>query len=178
MVRKITAFVLCVCLFSFLAIPVFAAPVELPPLPDIDTQYVYVVRFTNNIEAFYCDNPAYFDHTIYHMMDYIYRYRLVDNEWVLKFEDGSLQVLTANILYDNTKTLTDNSGVVFPAMPISCDDWDTVKSKFIDQVNVKTVVSVLALGASAVVGLVFMWWGVCKLTRALIKSFKKGKVSM
>jgi hypothetical protein len=47
-----------------------------------------------------------------------------------------------------------------------------------EQLNVESVVEVLAVIALAVVGLVFMWWGVRKITSALMKAFKKGKISL
>lgn len=46
------------------------------------------------------------------------------------------------------------------------------------QISVATIVEVLAVVAGACVGLAFMWWGVRKLTRALMSAFKKGKVSL
>lgn len=46
------------------------------------------------------------------------------------------------------------------------------------QISVGTIVEVLAVVAGACVGLAFMWWGVRKLTRALMSAFKKGKVSL
>lgn len=47
-----------------------------------------------------------------------------------------------------------------------------------NQINVGTVVEVLAVTATACVGLAFMWWGVRKVTRALMAAFKKGKISL
>lgn len=46
------------------------------------------------------------------------------------------------------------------------------------QISVSSVVEVLAVVAGACVGLAFMWWGVRKVTRALMSAFKKGKVSL
>lgn len=46
------------------------------------------------------------------------------------------------------------------------------------QLSVTTVVEVLAYVAGISVGLVFMWWGVRKASRALMSAFKKGKLRL
>lgn len=46
------------------------------------------------------------------------------------------------------------------------------------QLSVATVVEVLAYVAGICVGLVFMWWGVRKASRALMSAFKKGKLRL
>lgn len=47
-----------------------------------------------------------------------------------------------------------------------------------EQIGVSNVVEVLAVIVLAVVGLVFMWWGVRKITSVLMKAFRKGKISL
>lgn len=64
------------------------------------------------------------------------------------------------------------------ATGISSSDFTSVLSALQGQISVATVVEVLAVVAGACVGLAFMWWGVRKLTRALMSAFKKGKVSL
>lgn len=61
---------------------------------------------------------------------------------------------------------------------ISSSAFTSVLSALQQQISVATVVEVLVVLAGATVGLAFMWWGVRKLTRALMSAFKKGKVSM
>lgn len=61
---------------------------------------------------------------------------------------------------------------------ISSTDFTSVLSALQNQISVSTVVEVLVVLAGATVGLAFMWWGVRKLTRALMAAFKKGKVSL
>ena len=61
---------------------------------------------------------------------------------------------------------------------ISSTDFTSVLSALQNQISVATVVEVLVVLAGATVGLAFMWWGVRKLTRALMAAFKKGKVSL
>lgn len=64
------------------------------------------------------------------------------------------------------------------ATAISSSDFTSVLQALQAQISVSTVVEVLAVLAGACVGLAFMWWGVRKLTRALMSAFKKGKVSL
>ena len=61
---------------------------------------------------------------------------------------------------------------------ITSTDFTAVLSALQAQISVATVVEVLAVLAGACVGLAFMWWGVRKLTKALMSAFKKGKVSL
>lgn len=61
---------------------------------------------------------------------------------------------------------------------ISSTDFQSVLQALQSQISVSTVVEVLVVLVGATVGLAFMWWGVRKLTRALMSAFKKGKVSM
>lgn len=61
---------------------------------------------------------------------------------------------------------------------VSATDFQSVIDALSGQINVETVVGVLAIVAAACVGLAFMWWGVRKVTRALMAAFKKGKISL
>lgn len=61
---------------------------------------------------------------------------------------------------------------------ITSTDFMSVIEKLQAQISVSTVVEVLGVTAAATVGLAFMWWGVRKVTGALMKAFKKGKVSI
>ena len=61
---------------------------------------------------------------------------------------------------------------------ISSSDFTSVLQALQNQISVSTVVEVLVVLVGACVGLAFMWWGVRKLTRALMSAFKKGKVSL
>lgn len=56
--------------------------------------------------------------------------------------------------------------------------FKTVLDNLTAQISVSTVVEVLAVTAAACVGLAFMWWGVRKVTSALMAAFKKGKISL
>ena len=64
------------------------------------------------------------------------------------------------------------------AVAITSSDFTSVLTKLQEQVSVSTVVEVLAVAAGAAVGLAFMWWGVRKVTGALMSAFRKGKVSL
>lgn len=61
---------------------------------------------------------------------------------------------------------------------ITSADFSGVLSALQAQISVGTIVEVLVVLVGATVGLAFMWWGVRKLTRALMSAFKKGKVSL
>ncbi len=64
------------------------------------------------------------------------------------------------------------------ATAISSSDFTAVLDALKAQISVQTVVEVLVVVVGATVGLAFMWWGVRKVTRALMSAFKKGKVSL
>lgn len=64
------------------------------------------------------------------------------------------------------------------ATNITSGDFQSILTNLQAQISVATVVEVLAVVATACVGLVFMWWGVRKVTSALMSAFKKGKISL
>lgn len=61
---------------------------------------------------------------------------------------------------------------------ITSADFTSVLTNLQAQISVSTIVEVLAVLATATVGLAFMWWGVRKLTGALMTAFRKGKISL
>lgn len=61
---------------------------------------------------------------------------------------------------------------------VSSSDFQSVLDAVTGQISVQTIVGVLGTCATAAVGLVFMWWGVRKVLRALMSAFKKGKISL
>ena len=61
---------------------------------------------------------------------------------------------------------------------IGVDDFNSVLTAITGQISVSTVVAVLAAGAGACIGLVFMWWGARKLISIVMGAFRKGKVSV
>lgn len=62
--------------------------------------------------------------------------------------------------------------------PTTASDWASVISAMTGQISVATIVGVLATTVTAGIGLVFMWWGVRKATRALMSAFRRGKLSV
>lgn len=64
------------------------------------------------------------------------------------------------------------------AAAITSADFTGVLSALQGQISVSTIVEVLVVLVGATVGIAFMWWGVRKLTGALMSAFKKGKVSI
>lgn len=61
---------------------------------------------------------------------------------------------------------------------VTAADWQAVITALTDQISVSTIVSTLAVFVGAVIGIVFMWWGVRKAVRTLMSAFRKGKVSV
>lgn len=64
------------------------------------------------------------------------------------------------------------------ASAVSSADFQSVISILTDQISVETVVGILGTCATAGAGFAFMWWGVRKVTRALMSAFKKGRISL
>lgn len=46
------------------------------------------------------------------------------------------------------------------------------------QLSVTTVIEILAYTAGVCVGLVFVWWGVRKASRAIMGAFKRGRLKL
>lgn len=61
---------------------------------------------------------------------------------------------------------------------ISSADFESVLTTIEGQISVESVVGVLGAAAGASIGLVFMWWGVRKVTRALMSAFRRGRISL
>lgn len=61
---------------------------------------------------------------------------------------------------------------------ITSADFASIIAALQEQISVATVVEVLVVLVGACVGLAFMWWGVRKLTKALMTAFKRGKISI
>lgn len=69
-------------------------------------------------------------------------------------------------------------GLFLTAKAITSADFAGVLTALEGQISVATVVEILGVCAGASVGLVFMWWGVRKVVRALMSAFKRGKISL
>lgn len=59
---------------------------------------------------------------------------------------------------------------------ITSADFTTVLTNLQAQISVSTIVEVLGVGATAAIGMVFMWWGVRKLAAMLMAAFRKGRI--
>lgn len=46
------------------------------------------------------------------------------------------------------------------------------------QISVATIVEVLSYAAGAVVAMVFLWWGVRKVTQMVMSAFRNGRISI
>ena len=63
----------------------------------------------------------------------------------------------------------------FADTTVSTSDFMSVITELQSQISISTVVSVIAAGAGIAAGFAFMWWGVRKLIRVLMKAFKSGR---
>lgn len=59
---------------------------------------------------------------------------------------------------------------------VTPDAWKSLLDAMTGQISVSTVVGVLASVVGGAIGLVFMWWGVRKMSRVLMGAFKSGKL--
>lgn len=59
---------------------------------------------------------------------------------------------------------------------ISSTAFKSVIDAVTSQISVTTVVEVLAYAVPLCISLVFMWWGVRKVTRMIMSAFRKGKL--
>lgn len=64
------------------------------------------------------------------------------------------------------------------AESISSSDFASVITALQSQISVASVVEILGKCVGVGAGFAFLWWGVRKVTRALMAAFKKGKISL
>lgn len=69
-------------------------------------------------------------------------------------------------------------GVLADVTTIGYSDFQSIITAITTQVNVANIVAVLASVVAIAIGLVFMWWGIRKATKIIMKAAKKGKLSM
>lgn len=72
--------------------------------------------------------------------------------------------------------LADASGAA--AASVSSSDFASVISAITGQIQVSTVVEVLAYAAGIAIGLVFLWWGVRKVVQMVMSAFRSGSISV
>lgn len=65
---------------------------------------------------------------------------------------------------------TDTANVVDVAQ------FSSVLDSLTSQISVSTILGVITATIGAGIGLVFMWWGVRKLVRAVMSAFKSGNL--
>lgn len=182
MKRKVIIFLTVVLLFVS-AIPcAFASQSLLPSLPKHNYYQAWVMKESSgNIVLLVGNNAAYTSG------DKLYiphndKYQIIDNRWELVFSSTDPTTYAGYVnqcYYDSTGQYASNSLELFHKnILVTIEDVSPIYDKFTDQITVKSVVSVLVVGVTAVVGLVFMWWGARKLVRGVMTAFKKGKVKL
>lgn len=60
---------------------------------------------------------------------------------------------------------------------VTSADWSVITDALTAQVNVASVMGVLAAAAGVSIGLTFAWWGARKTVRMVMAAFKRGKIS-
>lgn len=87
--------------------------------------------------------------------------------WYRGFESFS----RIHLLYRKGECLTSGGSTA-----ISSTAFKSVIDAVTAQISVSSVVEVLAYAVPICIGLVFMWWGVRKVTRMIMGAFRKGKL--
>ena len=57
-------------------------------------------------------------------------------------------------------------------------DWQPILNMLTEQINVGTIIAIIAAAIGAGLALVFMWWGIRKLIRVVMTAFKTGKLKI
>lgn len=60
---------------------------------------------------------------------------------------------------------------------ITSSSFSSVISAVSDQISVTSIVEVLVYAVPVCIGMVFLWWGVRKVTKMVMSAFRKGKLS-
>lgn len=68
--------------------------------------------------------------------------------------------------------MTETSSTV-----IGSSAFSSVISAITAQISVTTIVEVLAYAVPLMIGIVFAWWGIRKVTRMIMGAFRKGKLN-
>ena len=68
--------------------------------------------------------------------------------------------------------MTETSSTV-----IGSSAFSNVISAITAQISVTTIVEVLAYAVPLMIGIVFAWWGIRKVTRMIMGAFRKGKLN-
>lgn len=67
--------------------------------------------------------------------------------------------------------------LAFAEGEVTYSDFSSIITGITGQVSVSTVVGVLAAAVGVSIGLVFMWWGVRKVTQMVFSAFRKGRAN-
>lgn len=184
MKRKILILLCAVCLVLSFSVTAFASAEKFPNVPTDCTNFVvYETNGTYNAMAFntYGQSPGKKEGA-YDVYPYEW-YTFNDGAWVLtNSQETGLQWFTVdgvgrNVVYDTTGVYGIPNIIEF-IKPIGFNDFTAYYDGLKGQITVGNVVGVLVVGVGAVVGLVFMYWGIRKGVKALMSAFRKGKISL
>lgn len=179
--KKILTFALVMALALALAVPCFASSVGLPRLPEGVMNYEwFVINAGGEVLALNYNFMLNNEEAGTVEIASVHFWELSSGVWVEDSYDMRWSVPTSEFEDLVSLGVYSTAGLCSNAViwNTSSNDFKSVVEKFKEQISVASVVQVLVVGATAVVGLVFMWWGVRKLSAALFKAFRKGKVSI
>lgn len=174
MKRKILILGLAVVLLLSMSVSAFAADVSYPELPEGFSRYFITNNGTYGVKVHCFDGAVTVDGT--DLVVQSTRYDLVNGKWVNK-SVGPHYTAKSAVVYDSFGVYATNSATFFKP-PISSSDLGGVLDNITKQINVTKVVQTLVVGVTAAVVLVFMWWGVRKLSNVLMVAFRNGKIKL
>lgn len=114
-------------------------------------------------------------------------YRYSGDTWTLvkSYPDNGAGIGTSSLItWSNHDVLNHNTGTLvfgqmkFKLFGVEFEDWSDYYGALTKQITVQNVVAVLVVGSTAVIGLVFLWWGSRKAVRAIMSAFRKGRISL
>ena len=159
---------------------------EFPSIPS-DYKYAVIVEFSDGYHCVLSSKPFHFKDNMIECQssglpvsaDYLFN----GNDWVfIAKRDGAYSFSPSRFRWTNTDIYDGDilfAKAVTPVLikPIvKAKDFMSVIQRFHQQLNVKIIVSLLVAVVGVSVCFVFMWWGVRKVSGALIRAFKKGKI--
>lgn len=180
--KKLVTIMLVTLLLLTTILTASAAEYQLPQLPT--NQYKYYIVLELGTEGsyavgFFNDLPEDSDNQVVYYI--IESYANVGNEWI--YLAGNDETVIKNedrneVIYDSSMTIDNGNTIRFIIPTVGFNDFSQVYGSLAEQINVSVVVAIIVFIIGICVGLVFLWWGIRKVVRAIMAAFKKGKISL
>lgn len=194
MKRKILTMAFCLALLLSVAVPCFAVQIEeysyngvtLPKLPSSDKEYCRMYVHSNGSYYIQLTSiPGTASNTTGLTVNGLITelYRLSDGQW----KEYKMMITGLTMHWANYDVLTTDGALTFSGSDyvvtlveraVGFGDFSEPLKAMAKELTVQNVINVLLLLVGACGGLAFMWWGVRKLTRAVMGAFKKGRVNL